>query len=99
LRANDEPDELRRYCYWADHNPHWMRETHTKFPQNLNVWAGIIGDRILELVFLDGNLDGSTPLTLLQEDLMKALATLFPNPLDRDLPDEINRTDIHSIML
>jgi hypothetical protein len=41
----------------------------------------------LEPVFLDGNLDGATYLRLLQ-DLMPALAGLFPNPLDPDLPDE-----------
>jgi hypothetical protein len=59
----------RRYCYWTDHNPHWMQETHTHFPQKLNVWAGIMGDRILEPAFLDGNLDGEIYLRLLQEDL------------------------------
>jgi hypothetical protein len=39
----------------------------------------------LEPVFLEGNLDGVIYLTLLQEDVMPALATLFPNPLDPDL--------------
>jgi hypothetical protein len=42
----------------------------------------------LEPVFLDGNLDGVTYLTLLQKDVMPALATLFPNPLDPDLANE-----------
>jgi hypothetical protein len=51
-------------------------ETHTQFPQKLKVWAGIIGDRILEPLFLDGNLHGATYLTLLQEDLIPALAAL-----------------------
>jgi hypothetical protein len=79
LRSNYEPDER------ADHNPHWMPETHTQFLQKLNVQTGIIGigDRILEQVFLDSNLDG-------------ALAALFPNPLDPDLPPErIWRTPPH----
>jgi hypothetical protein len=81
LLANYEPDKLGRYYYWADHNPHWMSEIHTRFPQKLNVWAWaeIIGDRILESVFLDGNLDGATYLTLLQEDLMPALAVYALN--------------------
>jgi hypothetical protein len=65
-----------------------MKETHTQFPQKLNVGAGIIGDRILELVFLDGNVDGTTYFTLLQEDLMPALPALLPNPLDPDLLDK-----------
>jgi hypothetical protein len=53
-----------------------MPETHTQFLQKLNVQTGIIGigDRILEQVFLDSNLDG-------------ALVALFLNP-DPDLPPE-----------
>jgi hypothetical protein len=65
--------------YCTGHNPHWMPETHTQFPQKL-VWAGI--DRILDPVLLDGNLDGATYLTL------PALAASFPNPLDSALPDK-----------
>jgi hypothetical protein len=29
---------------WDDRNAHWIRETHTQFPQKVNVWAGIISD-------------------------------------------------------
>jgi hypothetical protein len=89
LRANGEPDELGRYCYWTDDNPHWMPETlRSQFPQKLNVETGIIGDRILKPVFFDGNRDGATYLMLLQEDLMPALAALFSNLLDPNLPVE-----------
>ncbi|KAJ8954723.1 hypothetical protein NQ318_011416 [Aromia moschata] len=39
--------ENRQHCrYWAEENPHWMRELHTQRPQKTNVWAGIIHDRI-----------------------------------------------------
>jgi hypothetical protein len=80
-----------------------MPETNIQFPQKLNVWRRIISDRILEPVFLDGNLDGATHLTLLQEDLIPALAALFPNLLDPDLPYErilyINRAELYRIML
>jgi hypothetical protein len=89
LRANGEPDELGRYCYWTDDKPHWMPETlRSQFPQKLNVETGIIGDRILKPVFFDGNRDGATYLMLLQEDLMPALAALFSNLLDPNLPVE-----------
>jgi hypothetical protein len=42
-----------------------MPETHTQFPQKLNVRAGIMGDGMLEPVILEG----------LQENVMPALAT------------------------
>jgi hypothetical protein len=56
----------------------------------------------MEPVFLDGNLDGATYPTLLEEDLMPALAVLFPNPLDPHLLDEriwYQRTEFYPIML
>lgn len=43
----------RQNCrYWARENPHWMQEAHTQYPQKINVWAGIIGDRIIGPFFL-----------------------------------------------
>nr|CAH7715748.1 unnamed protein product [Callosobruchus chinensis] len=37
----------RHNCrYWSRNNPCWMRQYHTQYPEKLNVWAGIIGDKI-----------------------------------------------------
>jgi hypothetical protein len=47
-----------------------------------------LGDLILKPVFLHGTLDGATYFTLLQEDLKPALAALFPNLFNSDLPVE-----------
>ncbi|KAJ8960640.1 hypothetical protein NQ318_013932 [Aromia moschata] len=33
--------------YWSQENPHWMQEYHTQHPQKVNVWAGIVRNRIL----------------------------------------------------
>jgi hypothetical protein len=46
-----------------------------------------IGNPILKPVFLDGNLDGATYLTVLQ-DLRPPLAASFPDPLDPNIPDK-----------
>ncbi|KAJ8961384.1 hypothetical protein NQ318_014628 [Aromia moschata] len=32
--------------YWSQENPHWMQEYHTQHPQKVNVWAGIVRNRI-----------------------------------------------------
>lgn len=78
----------RQNCrYWADENPHWMRETHTQRPRKTNVWAGIIGDRILGPFFFDGNLTGPIYLDFLRDDVIPALRELFPNELDPDAID------------
>ncbi|KAJ8915699.1 hypothetical protein NQ315_000633 [Exocentrus adspersus] len=70
----------RHNCrYWADENPQWMRECYTQRSQKTNVWAGIVGDRILVPVFFIGNIKGRAYLPMLQNDLIPALIALFPN--------------------
>jgi hypothetical protein len=56
-----------------------MQDLHTQYPQKVNVWAGIIDDRILGPFFLANNLTGDRYLQFLQLELMPALAALFPN--------------------
>lgn len=78
----------RQNCrYWNDSNPHWIEENHTQYPQKVNVWAGIIGNRIIGPAFLNETLNGERYLTFLQEDLIPYLAVQFPNENDPDLPD------------
>jgi hypothetical protein len=43
---------VNRQRYWARENLHWMQEIHTQYPQKVNVWVGIIDDRILGPFFL-----------------------------------------------
>ena len=79
----------RQNCrYWAANNPHWMRETHTQHPQKVNVWAGIVNERILGPIFLDTNMNGERYLALLRDELVPALAVLYPNPQDPDIPND-----------
>jgi hypothetical protein len=68
----------RQNCrYWAAANPHWMRENHSQYPEKVNVWAGILNDRILGPIFIDGNLTGEKYLNLLRDELVPVLAALF----------------------
>lgn len=78
----------RQNCrYWADENPHWMREGHTQWPEKVNVWAGIIGDQVIGPIFFNGNLNGETYLQFLEEELIPNLAILFPDHLEADVPN------------
>lgn len=78
----------RQNCrYWAAENPHWMMEAHTQIPQKVNVWAGIIGDRILGPFFIEGSLTAEKYLNFLRDELTPALAVLYPNDEDPDLPN------------
>lgn len=79
----------RQNCrYWSRVNPHWMNEAHTQYPEKVNVWAGIVGNRILGPFFFNDNLSGEMYLEFLQFELVPALAVLFPNGNDPDVPNE-----------
>lgn len=65
--------------YWAKENPRWMREHHTQYPQKINVWAGIVRNKILGPYFFDGNVNGQKYLQCLQEFLIPNLVNLFPS--------------------
>ena len=34
----------QKFRYWSDTNPDSMLESHTQYPQKINVWAGIFND-------------------------------------------------------
>lgn len=74
--------------YWSKQNPHWMREGHTQYPIKVNVWAGIINNRIIGPYFFEGTLTGAIYLEFLQTFLIPELRRLFPDTVN---PTEINR--------
>ncbi|KAJ8959909.1 hypothetical protein NQ318_011647 [Aromia moschata] len=54
----------RQNCrYRADVNPHWIMEAHTQYPQKVNVWAVIVGNRVWVLISSKGNLPNTANLT------------------------------------
>ena len=76
------------YRFWSQENPHWICEAHTQRPQKVNVWAGIINNRILGPYFFEGNLTAARYLDFLRFELVPALAVMFPNEADPDIPTE-----------
>ncbi|CAH0547180.1 unnamed protein product [Brassicogethes aeneus] len=46
------------------------RESYTQNPEKLNVWAGILGNNIIGLFFLQGNFTEAMYLTLLEENIV-----------------------------
>ncbi|KAJ8939194.1 hypothetical protein NQ318_012430 [Aromia moschata] len=62
-----------------------MRELHTQTPEKVNVWAGIIGENIINPFLIDGNLNGETYLALLQNNVL-TMANLYPAEGNPQLP-------------
>lgn len=54
---------------WAEENPHAITETRFQHQFSVNVWVGIIGDRLIGPFFLPERLNGRYYRNFLQEEL------------------------------
>lgn len=61
---------------WAHENPHAASQSNFQHQWRINVWAGIIGDRILGPVILPSSLNGQIYLDLLNNDIEEGLREL-----------------------
>jgi hypothetical protein len=66
---------------WAHANPHAIRETRNRTTFSINVWAGIVGDRLIGPVRLPERLTGTT----CREFLERLTQDILPDVLD-DVP-------------
>lgn len=55
--------------YWSIQNLHWLREVEHQHPWSTNVWCGIIGDKLIGLLFIEGTLNGEKYCNILQDEL------------------------------
>ena len=74
--------------YWSDENPHLFTEGHTQNPQKLNVWAGILGDRIIGPFFIEENLTGEAYREMLNNLIEPSIVYEVEN--QRDLEGNLN---------
>lgn len=58
---------------WATQNPRLCVETRTQYPKKVNLWAGILGHRIIGPFVIEGNLTGDKYLELLEDQITPAL--------------------------
>lgn len=54
---------------WAAENPHVVKPTHMQRRFSVNVWAGIVGRRLIGPHIFDGSLNGQMYLAFLREQL------------------------------
>jgi len=70
--------------YWNIENPHWMRDNKFQYLDKINIWTDIIiGDHLIGLFFIDGNLNSEMYETMLTEQIIPATQNPFPNDFDR----------------
>ena len=65
------------FRYWSDNNPQWMSDTRsTQYPEKLNVWAGIINNRIVGPFFIDGTLNAVKYEDMLRNKIISAIEAI-----------------------
>lgn len=69
---NNEPN-VQNCRYWSQENQNRFVETRTQYPQKVNVWAGIFGQRIIGPFFLNRNLNAEYFLELLEDQILPTL--------------------------
>lgn len=71
----------QNFRYWSQENLHLYNATRTQYPESVNVWAGLVGDRIVGPFFIDGTLTSEKYLRLLREYIFPAINNLnIPEP-------------------
>lgn len=55
--------------YWSANNPHWMRTADHQRRWSLNVWCGILDNKIIGPHFFDGILNGQQYAEFIRETL------------------------------
>lgn len=75
---------LHNMHYWSIVNPHWMREVDHQNRWSVNVWCGILGNKIIGPFIFNGFLNGEMYLNFLINDL-PALLEDIPLQVRRDL--------------
>lgn len=78
------PGNRHNSRHWSDENPYIIRESHTQFPQKLNVWAGLLGNRIVGPLFLEENLTGPYYLHLLETIIDPLITEILENDIDEN---------------
>ncbi|CAI6375452.1 unnamed protein product [Macrosiphum euphorbiae] len=63
----------QNHRYWDDTNPHWSRETNFQTVWGINVWCGLVGEKLIGPYFYDGTLNGRRYLNFLTNELPRML--------------------------
>ena len=75
--TNNGPVNKQNVREWTPNNNHWVIEQDSQRRWKVNVWAGIVGDRIIGPVFFNENLNGRLYTSFLRRIVPRLLAGNF----------------------
>ena len=62
--------------HWATENPNIVVQCRTQYPQKVNVWTGILKNKIVGPIFIEGNLNSEKYLELLQNEIAEKIVQI-----------------------
>ncbi|EZA59650.1 hypothetical protein X777_16753, partial [Ooceraea biroi] len=62
--------------YWAQNNPHWLREIDHQHVWKVTVWCGIIERYVVGPIFFEGNLNGVRYANFIENNLPPLLENI-----------------------
>ena len=95
--TRDGINNSRNVHMWSDENPHETRITHCQRRFSVNVWCGVLGNRLIAPFVFDNILTGNTYGAFLRNDLPGLLEIYTVNAKEPDvLPTGWGSPTLHS---
>lgn len=80
--------------YWATENPHWVINCKDQYSEKVNVWCGILGDRIIGPFFFNNSLNGERLVNFFDTELWDAIENL-PLNVRQEMFFQLDGASIH----
>lgn len=84
--------------YWTTENPHWVINCKRQYSEKVNVWCGILGERIIGPFFFLQTLNAIRLLHFLNNELMEVIDD-FPLAVLRDMFFQLDGASIHNSII
>lgn len=81
--------------FWSEDNPHWVINCKSQYSARINVWCGVLKDRIIGPFFFNTTLNGVRFLEFLQHDFWDAIHGL-PLEYRENLYVQLDGAPIHN---
>lgn len=80
--------------YWASENPNWVINCKSQYSVKVNVWCGILKDRIIGPFFFEGNMNANNFMEFLEGELSAVIDEL-PLAERRNLIFQLDGCSVH----
>lgn len=82
--------------YWASENPHWVINCKDQYSEKINVWCGILGDRVIGPFFFNNSLNAERLLHFFDNEFWVAYNEDLPPNVREDMYLQLDGASIHN---